>query len=142
MNSRFGLWIDHRRAFIIQISGNEARTENIESNLEKHVRAAGGSRSVTPYGPQDVFAEDRVDRKFQLHLKQFYNRVAESLQGAESIFIMGPGEARNEFRKHLEKSKQLPRPVIEVAPADKMTDAQIVAKTKDFFSLRERKATS
>lgn len=142
MNSRFGLWIDHRRAFIIHFSGIEARTENIESNLEKHVRAAGGSRTATPYGPQDVFAEDKVDRKFQLHLKQFYNKVAESLQGADSILIMGPGEARNEFRKHLEKSKQQPRPAIEVAPADKMTDAQIVAKAREYFSLRERKATS
>jgi stalled ribosome rescue protein Dom34 len=134
MSSQVGLWIDHRRAFIVYLAGDETTSQTILSDIEKHVRASGGSRSSTPYGPQDIFAEDRVDRKFKHHLEQYYERVARAVGGIESVFIMGPGEAKDELKRHLQKSRQKPRPVIRVETTDKMTEAQIIAKVKQHFA--------
>ena len=133
MSCKVGLWIDHRRAFIVYLTGEDTTSETILSDVEKHVRDSGGSRSSTAYGPQDVFAGDRVDRKFQHHLEQYYERVAHVVRGVESILIMGPGEAKHELDKHLRKSKQKERPLITVETVDKMTDAQIVARVKEHF---------
>ena len=130
MGRKVGLWIDHRKAFIVYLAEREVTSQTISSNIEKHVRASGGSRSTTSYGPQDVVAEDRVDRKFRHHLVQYYEKVARAIHGAESILIMGPGEAKHELNKHLQKKKQTPRAEITVETTDKMTDAQIIAKVK------------
>ena len=134
MSSQVGLWIDHRRAFIVYLAGDETTSQTILSDIEKHVRASGGSRSSTPYGPQDILAEDRVDRKFKHHLEQYYEGVARAVGGVESVFIMGPGEAKDELKRHLQKSRQKPRPVIRVETTDKMTEAQIIAKVKQHFA--------
>jgi len=133
MSSQVGLWIDHRQAFIVHLAADKTTSKIILSNLEKHVRASGGSRSSTPYGPQDIFAEDRVYRKFKHHLQQYYERVVRSIRGAESIFIMGPGEAKDELKKYLEKPKQKPHPVIKIETVDKMTEAQIVARVREHY---------
>ena len=133
MTSQVGIWIDHRRAFLVYIFKNEIKTEEILSDVEKHVRPAGGSRSTTPYGPQDVVAEDHIDRKFMHHLEQYYDKVSGKLEAAESIFVFGPAEAKYEFKKHLEKSAKKPLPPITIDTTDKLTDAQIIAKVKDHY---------
>ncbi len=133
MSSQIGIWIDRRRAFIVYIGMKEIKSREVLSGLEKHVRPAGGSRSVTPYGPQDVAAEDHVDRKFMHHLEKYYERVAKKIEGAESILVFGPAEVKDEFKKHLEKSGKKPLPPITIETTDKMTDAQIIAKVKDHY---------
>lgn len=112
MSSQAGIWIDRRRAFIVYIYKNEIKTEEILSDVEKHVRPAGGSRSTTPYGPQDVAAEDHTDRKFMQHLEQYYARVAKKLKNAESIFIFGPAEAKDEFKNISRNRARSPCPLL------------------------------
>ncbi len=67
------------------------RIQIVKSDIEKHVRLAGGVRSSTPYGPQDVAAEGKRDRKYKHHLDTYYESVTEFLHDAESILIFGPG---------------------------------------------------
>lgn len=133
MSQEVGLWIDHRRAVVVFLVDGRTTSETILSNVEKHVRASGGSRSATVYGPQDVAPGDRVDRKFDQHLEKYYDRVARALQKAEAILIMGPGEAKHEFHKHLQKSKKATPPDIKVETTDKMTDPEIMARVREHF---------
>ena len=51
---------------------------------------------------------------------------------AAQKFIMGPGEARNEFKRHVENSP-LARRIVGVETADKMTDPQIAARVRKQF---------
>ena len=134
MNSKAGLWIDHRQAVIVHLSEDTVNTETIQSDMEKHVKATGGSRSSTPYGPQDVLADDRIDRKYRHHLDQYYKEVLQALPEARSMLIMGPGEAKEEFRKYFQKKGHNPMPAITIETTDKMTEAQIIAKVKQHFS--------
>jgi hypothetical protein len=55
------------------------------------------------------------------------------VRNAESLVILGPGEAKGELRKRLVKNKLGGR-VAAVETADKMTDRQIVAKVREYFS--------
>ena len=134
MNSKAGLWIDHRQAIIVHFSEGAVTKETIQSGMEKHVRASGGSRSSTPYGPQDILAEDRIDRKYRHHLDQYYEEVSQALHGVGSMLIMGPGKAKEELVKHLEKQERTHLPAITIETTDKMTEAQILAKVKQHFS--------
>ena len=66
------------------------------------------------------------------HLNTYYEKVISCLRDAESIFLFGPGEAKGELEKRIEKDN-LGDHIVGVETADKMTDPQIVAKVKEHF---------
>ncbi len=132
---QIGLWVDHRRAVMVYLNGKESHVKEIYSNVEKHTRPSGGSRTKTPYGPQDIVAEDNRERRFQNHLREYFDEIIADLSATinlHSIYIFGPGQAKLELQKRI-KSKGLENYIIEIETADKMTDPQISAKVRDFF---------
>jgi hypothetical protein len=126
MKNAAGMWIDHRKAVIVIVSDQGEETKQIESDMEKHVRFSGGSRSEQGGG------EDQQDRQFTGHLNAYYDEVIAHLRDAESILIFGPGEAKGELEKRL-ASKGLSGRVVGIETVDKMTDRQIAAKVRQHF---------
>lgn len=134
MSNKIGLWIDHQQAIIVFIRKYMIDTKTVKSEMEPRFRFSGGARShKPPYGPQDVVSETRREAKYKQHLDTYYQRVEDNIRNADDIFIFGPGEAKIELKKHLEKSKDLALQVRGIEPADKMTERQVIAKVKDFF---------
>jgi len=134
MSRQVGMWIDHRKAVLVSLAedGAQERVEVVESNLERAPRPAGGSRSKSPYGPQDVMKEDGRQRKFRAHVAQFYDRVLEHLGQPEELFVFGPGMAKLEFKQHIHDPHLRDR-IRAVETTDKLTDPQIAAKVREFF---------
>ncbi|HEY3413786.1 MAG TPA: hypothetical protein VGM51_12140 [Armatimonadota bacterium] len=124
MEKAVGLWIDHREAVVVTVSGKTDETKLIPSNVEKRVEYSGGAK--------EVIAEDRLDRKYLDHLAKYYAGVIASIKGAESILIIGPGEAKREFAKQLQ-SEGLGKRIVGIETADRMTDRQIAAKVRQRF---------
>ena len=135
MSNKAGLWVDHRQAIIVHLVDDQLTTETIASNIEKHVKAHGGSRTSTPYAPQEVVPEDRIDRKYNQHLEQYYQKITQAIGEAGSIYILGPGEVKNELTKHLQKKLQSTKPRIKLETTDKMSEAQIIAQVKLHYAL-------
>jgi hypothetical protein len=123
MKKRVGLWIDHRKAIIVTITEEGEETKEIKSDLEKHVRFSSGSS-------EDGSSEDVRDRNFDNHLNSYYDKVIACLREADSIQIFGPGEAKGELEKLLEKEGLKGR-IFEIEAMDKMTDRQIAAKVRE-----------
>src|SRR6478735_7151962 len=102
MSTKAGVWIDHKQAILVLVTDSGKDIRKIASGIERPVR----SRSSNPYTPNDFVAEDTLERRFDSLLKDFYDEVVACLQGAETLLILGPGEAKGEFHKRL-KSKKL-----------------------------------
>ena len=130
MASKVGLWIDHRKAVIVTVTDEGEETKQITSHMEKHVRFAGGAA-------EDGASEDVRDRQFGNHLNKFYEDVIACIREAEFIQIFGPGEAKGELEKRLERDGLKGR-VVGVETVDKMTDPQIVAKVRHHFSIQPK----
>lgn len=128
-----GLWIDHEKAFIVLIVNDHESLQIIESNVGRHVRLAGGSRSATIYGPQDVASESQREAKYRHKLDQHYTEVIDTIRDADAIVIMGPGEAKTELKKAIDESPPLAKRIREVIAADKMTQPQLMAKVRTYF---------
>ena len=124
MNSNVGLWIDHRKAVIVSLTDKVEKTRRIISHMEKHVRFSGGA--------DDSAAEDHRDRRFTGHLHKYYDKVISCIRDADSILILGPGEAKAEFRTRLE-SEALAGRIAGIETVDKMTDGQISARVRQCF---------
>jgi stalled ribosome rescue protein Dom34 len=77
-------------------------------------------------------ADDTRQREATGHLNDYYDEVISYIRDAESILIFGPGEAKGELNKRLEKDNLGGR-IIGIETSDKMTDPQIAAKVRDHF---------
>ena len=130
MKRTVGLWIDHQKAVIVFVAGQEEEIKQISSNLEKHHRQSGVSM------PADDIRQNRSTE----HLNIFYDEVVSCIRDAESILIFGPGEAKGELKKRMDKDS-LSEHIVGVQPADQMTDPQIVAQVRAYF-LNQKAATS
>ncbi|MGD9730617.1 MAG: hypothetical protein AB7U45_00435 [Desulfamplus sp.] len=133
MKTNMGLWIDHRKAVIVTVSGNGEKTRVIESKAEKQPGRFGGVRSTTPYESQKVQADGKQDIKFADQLNIYYDKVISILRDAESILLFGPGEAKGELKKRLEND-HLDNLIQAVETVDQMTDRQIAAKVREYFN--------
>lgn len=128
MKKEAGLWIDHREAVVVIVTDAGEETRRIKSNLERRVRYSGGSRSN---GSQHE-PEDQRERRIVDHLNKYYDEVISCIREAESILLFGPGEAKVEFEKRLER-EDLGGRIVGIETVDKMTDPQIAAKVRERF---------
>jgi len=133
VNSKIGLWIDHRIAVIVTISDKGEEIQEIQSNVEKQLGRFNGQRSATHFESQLMQSDDRQQRSFTKHLNAFYDKVLASIRDADSILLLGPGEAKGELKKLMDKNNDRNR-VVAMESADKMTEHQIAAKVHDYFA--------
>jgi len=131
MKKTVGLWIDHKKAVIVFVAGKDTEIEFISSNIEKHHRQSG---VATP-------ADDVRQRGLTGHLNSFYDEVVSCIRNAESILILGPGEAKGELKKRLEKGNLSGR-IVGIEISDKITDPQLVALVRDHFLNQPATASS
>jgi hypothetical protein len=141
MKKYVGLWLDRKKAVVVTLnrnqepfSGNRDMVEFIESGVERMVRLSGGSRSrKTPYGPQEIAVDGKQEDRRKLQLRKYYGEIKRRLKDADGILLFGPGEAKLELKKEIEKSKELADRIKRIETSDKMTDRQVMAKVKEFF---------
>lgn len=137
-----GIWVDRKKAVIVTKNQPERSYEEdveitvaqISSNVERKVGLAGGSRTRnTPWGPQGVAVEGKIEARQKQQLRKFYHRIIEFIKDADKIMVMGPGEAKLELKKEIENSKALIPKIVGVHFSDKMSNNQIAAKVKSYF---------
>jgi hypothetical protein len=123
-----GLWIDHKKAVIVTITDKGEEIKQIESNVERQLHRDADSHSQSKRIP----ADDTRERAFAGHLDIYYDEVISYIHDAESILLLGPGEAKGEIKKRME-NKKFHGHIADVETADKMTDPQIAVKVRQYF---------
>jgi hypothetical protein len=131
MERNIGLWIDHKQAYLIR--NGAKKVEIIPSNIKRRPHFTGGTRIGGAYN-QNLDSELRHNDHYKLQLEKFYAQVIKFIRDADSIFIMGPGEAKLELKKAIQKYNDLRARLVKVEPADKMTINQMIAHVRLFFN--------
>ena len=133
MANKAGVWIDHKQAIVVLMTDVGQEIKKVNSGIEHSGSPAGSSPSKNKYTPNDFVAEDRREQKLGDDRKKMYDEVLACIRGADSLLILGPGEAKGEFSKHI-KSKKLRGVTVELETTDKMTDRQLAAKVSGHFT--------
>ncbi|HEX3037063.1 MAG TPA: hypothetical protein VHT73_18415 [Thermodesulfobacteriota bacterium] len=131
MRTKVGLWIDHRKAIIVAVTDKGEEIGLIISKVEKQLRRSGDSPLKGPYEREPPTDSSR-QRTFMGRLNIYYDAVIACIRDAESILIFGPGEAKGELKKRLERNNLGGR-IVGIETIDKMTDRQIAAKVRQHF---------
>jgi hypothetical protein len=129
MKTLAGLWIDHREAVIVLVSEKGQETRRIKSYVEKQLRRSGRSSPKASFEAQMVPADDSREREYTGHLANYYDEIISCLRPAEAIMLFGPGEAKGELRKRIERNKLDVR-ITSFGTSDKMTERQISQKVR------------
>ena len=132
MPTKVGVWIDHRKAVVVVVTEEGEEIGLIISKVEEQLRRSGDSPLKGTFEAQRVPADDRRQRALTQYLNIYYDAVISCIREADSILIFGPGEAKNELEKRLEKSNLGGR-IASIETADKMTDKEIAAKVRQRF---------
>jgi hypothetical protein len=132
MKKEVGLWMDHRKAVIVMVTDKGEEIKLVVSNVEKQLRRSGGSPLKGPYEAQQVRADDSHEREFTGHLNIYYDAVIACIRDAEAVLIFGPGEAKVELKKRIER-EDLGGRIVGIETVDRMTDRQIAAKVRQHF---------
>ena len=131
MKKKIGLWIDHREAIIVEFTDKGEQITRIYSDAEKQTRFEGGSRKD---GLQTT--ETLRGKKLDAQLGKYFDDIIAFIRDAEMVHIFGPGEAKEGLLKRMENDKLKER-VVEIETTDSMTDNQVAAKVREYFSNTE-----
>jgi hypothetical protein len=132
MGIKAGLWIDHKKATILTLTDDEGVIKVIVSKAEKQLRRSGASPLKGDYEARQVPKSDSRQKALTGHQNIYFESVVACIRNAEAILIFGPGEAKGELKKRLER-ENLGGRIAVVETVDKMTDNQIAAKVKKYF---------
>ncbi len=130
MTINAGVWIDHQKAVVILIDDGVETMLHFKSDPDATKR---GTASKGAHTPHVYIAEDTLEHKTMNHLNMFYDEVLAALSKAAAILVVGPGEAKGEFRKRIEHKKFLGQ-IEPVQTTDKMTDGQVAAHVRQYFA--------
>lgn len=121
-----GIWIDHKRAIIVALSGDHIATTTLESDVGAHPHFGG---------EQDGGGEKKYEERRHQHLDRYYDEVVGHVAQADRVLLLGPGEAKLELKARLDRSQAHAGRTVAIQTADRLTDAQVVAAVKDHFNV-------
>ena len=133
MDKLYGLWVDHGKAVIVSLMNENHKVIHVESDIEGHFRLKDDSQSISPSKIQSATSESKRDFRYSKHLNIYFQHIIDLLKDAKRLFIFGPGEAKIELKKMIEKNKQFSNKISDIETTDKLTEPQIVAKVKKYF---------
>jgi hypothetical protein len=134
MRPQVGVWIDHTKAVIVVVG--QATATVVQSGVHGHTRFTGGGGYPGGDSSQGGESERRNEERNRNALDRYFDEVIAALGHADALLIFGPGEAKQQLQARLGQSKAKPQPTIALETADKLTDAQIVAKVSKHFEVR------
>jgi len=127
-----GVWIDHRKAVVVELTPDGAKTTLIQSKVEKHLERGGDSPMKGRAEPLQVPADDSRQRALTAEFNVYYDAVIAALRDFARVLLLGPGEAKGELHARFVKMK-LDGRIAAIETEDKMTEPEIVAKVREHF---------
>jgi stalled ribosome rescue protein Dom34 len=118
------VWLDHSDAKIFNVS-KETFDEKVITSPHAHTQLHRRSGSDDGH---------RADED-----QHYYHEVAQALEGAEEILVVGPSTAKLAFVKHVHRHDHalVPR-IIGVETVDHPTDGQLVAYVRRYFEAADQ----
>lgn len=137
MSKNVGVWIDRKHALVVHAADGSKSVVRFDAGVDEVFPATAQSRAEHRYTKNDFVAEKTLERKSAMDRVKMYDRVLGEVDMSEAVWILGPGEAKEEFAKYL-RDKCSASISIEVATADRMTDPQLVAKVHGHFAIQKK----
>jgi len=126
-----------KKLLLVSLMRGSHKVIHVESDVEGHFRLKDDSQSINPSNLQGNTIESKMDSRYRKYLNIYFQQIINLLKEAKRIFIFGPGEAKIELKKMIEKNKLFSNKISDIETTDKLTEPQIVAKVKKYFEQKQ-----
>lgn len=115
------VWIDHKEAKIFHVDPKQIDKVVVPSHASGH--HAHHKANTTGSGHRGVD-------------KEFFGRVVSGLADTAEILVVGPGNAKSEFKNYVaESAPSIAKQIVGVESLDHPSDRQLVALGREYFSI-------
>ncbi|MGH9811107.1 MAG: translational machinery protein, partial [Terriglobia bacterium] len=117
------VWIDHAEAHVLHFSREDVAKQLVHGKPHRHLHTKKNAQS------SGHAAEDQG----------YFHQIAEALNDAGEILVVGPANAKTEFVKHLNShDKELAKKIVAVETVDHPSDGQLLAFARKYFRAADR----
>lgn len=117
------VWLDHVEAHVQHFTREDVEKKLVHGKPHRHLHT---KRNAQASGHA---AEDQA----------YFHKIAEALEGAQEILVVGPANAKAEFVKHLKAhDPDVARKVVAVETVDHPSDGQVLAYARKHFRAIDR----
>jgi hypothetical protein len=134
MKREVGLWIDHTKAIVVTLIGDTYEIRQVRSNIGKYVHFLGGSVARPLYGTCNISGNGKQDLEFKSFLNEYFKGVVSLLHQADSIWIIGPGNAKGELEKHIQRDRPDAH-IVGIENVEMMTDRQVATRVRLYYQV-------
>jgi stalled ribosome rescue protein Dom34 len=120
---KLGIWMDHDHARLTEFTTDPMNTTTIFSKFTHAEKLASATKG-----------ENHMHSKEQHQQAEYYKELGERIRQYEEVVLFGPTNAKNELANSLKQNHRFETIKISVEPADKMTDNQVRAFVRTYFS--------
>ena len=121
---KLGIWMDHANAHLIEFSTDPATLDNVELQYSHEEK----EETVMSKG------EHVMHNKEQQQQGEFYKSIAEIIKNYQEVILFGPTDAKVELSNILKEDHHFDKIKVSVETTQKMSENQMKAFVKDFFS--------
>src|SRR6476620_4293345 len=95
-DERVGVWIDHKVAYFIKVSGDHSPTiEELGSGIQSRKDSGIDAKTSIHMAHSVLNGHDKM-HQHQLHeLHTFYVAIVHKLRSVDYVYLFGPGEAKH-----------------------------------------------
>ena len=130
-----GVWVDMKKAVIVELVNGTEYRRTIQSGIEPHERFQGESSQASQFSGQFVDNERIKEHRLDQEVRDFLRSVTGSLTYSSPIVLFGPAEMKIKLKKELLDHSVLRDHIAGVETTDSMTENQMVAWVKQYYNL-------
>jgi hypothetical protein len=134
MKKQTGIWIDKEKAILITLFNGDHVIKNIESDIVTKERDSGESKDFTKFGNQFLNSEKKKANKLKQQTDNYLGKVILDIKKSDEVVIFGPAKMKTELEKVIRNNNDVSGKLLEVKTVDKMTENQLVAWVKEYFT--------
>jgi hypothetical protein len=135
MKKQVGIWINTDKAVLVSLlNGKEEKVQTIESDIESRPHNPREMKPSSRTGTVLLDMNKKMTLRKNQQMHQYFERILHSITSdTGEIYIFGPANTKKHFKKELKKHPLHCSKKLEIEPADKMTQPQMIAKIKKHF---------
>jgi stalled ribosome rescue protein Dom34 len=120
---KVGIWMVHQTAHVIEFTSDPVLTTAVDVEFTHQAKEGSVHQG-----------ENKMHTKEQHQQAEYYKELGKVIQQYDSVILFGPTQAKTELFNILTEDQHFSNIKIDVKQADKMTENQLHAFVKDFFT--------
>lgn len=138
MEKKIGIWLDSEKAFLIALTNDGETVSRIESDVEHRLRFQGEGKTTHRIATLSGNPENKHEERKKHQLADYFERILKNIKDADQVFLFGPSQTKDWLGKEFKTNHLMESKLIGMANADLITERQMIARTREFFTDYEK----